>query len=202
MEWSVAAKSAPGETTSGDSYLVKETPSGCLIAVVDALGHGAEAAETAKLAIEALKASEDVSIIQLARKCHDRLIGTRGVVFSLCLLSKQDSTLTWMSIGNVEGTVFHRDTHLTPTQEFLLLRGGVVGDHLPNLSAGIVQVSEGDLLVLTTDGVRTGFHEEINWKATSKHIAEAIMQKNWRGNDDALVLVARYMNSHNGTAAH
>jgi len=54
LEWGVAELVLPGQTESGDRYLVTPTPEGGLVAVVDGLGHGAEAAEAAKGAVRSL----------------------------------------------------------------------------------------------------------------------------------------------------
>ena len=44
IEWGVATLALPGEAQSGDRHLVKPVGSTVLVAVVDGLGHGAEAA--------------------------------------------------------------------------------------------------------------------------------------------------------------
>jgi len=50
IEWGVATLALPGETQSGDRHLVKPVGSTVLVAVVDGLGHGAEAATAAQAA--------------------------------------------------------------------------------------------------------------------------------------------------------
>jgi len=49
IEWAVAELAQPGQSESGDRHLVLPTPDGGLVAVVDGLGHGAEAANAAKV---------------------------------------------------------------------------------------------------------------------------------------------------------
>jgi len=51
LDWGVAQVTLQGQTESGDSYLVSTFPNGMLVAVVDGLGHGGEAAAAAKAAI-------------------------------------------------------------------------------------------------------------------------------------------------------
>jgi len=46
--WGVAERALPGQTVSGDKYLVKPLADGVLLAVVDGLGHGGEATAAAK----------------------------------------------------------------------------------------------------------------------------------------------------------
>ena len=54
IEWGVAARNLPGEVVSGDLYIVQESDMGVLVGVVDALGHGSDAAAAAALAVASL----------------------------------------------------------------------------------------------------------------------------------------------------
>ena len=110
------------------------------MAVVDGLGHGEGAAAAAKLAIATLEKGHGESPIALIQRCHEELRSTRGVVMSLAMFHSNDNTMTWLGVGNVEGFLLHRNAHVVPGQEALLLRAGVVGDHLPRLSASIIEV--------------------------------------------------------------
>jgi negative regulator of sigma-B (phosphoserine phosphatase) len=82
IEWALAELAQPGQSESGDRHLVLSTPAGGLVAVVDGLGHGAEAASAAKVAVRALERGGDRPLVQLFRDCHQSLIGTRGAVIS------------------------------------------------------------------------------------------------------------------------
>lgn len=193
IEWGVAALTLAGETESGDLYLVKPFPYGVLVAVVDGLGHGPEAAFAAKTAEAALEDSAAESVVALLRSCHKKLMKTRGVVMSLAFFSAQDSTLTWLGVGNVEGVLVRADAKAHPARESVLLRGGVVGCELPPLGASVIHVFRGDTLILSTDGIRHGFAEELTLRDSPQQIADRILARHGRGTDDALVLVARYL---------
>ena len=193
IEWGVAALPLAGEAESGDSYLIKLLPHGALLAVVDGLGHGREAAAAAKTAVAALEDSAPESVISLLRRCHERLMKTRGVVMSLAFFNAQDSTLTWVGVGNVEGMLVRADAKAHPARESVLLRGGVVGCELPPLRASVIPVFRGDTLILSTDGIRHGFAEELTLSDSPQQIADRILAHSGKGTDDALVLVARYL---------
>jgi len=190
--WGCAGTTLPGEKLSGDRELVKPFKGGALVAVVDGLGHGEEAAAAAHVAVNTLQSCDGDSLMTLLRLCHERLRTTRGVVMSMALFNQIEDAMTWLGVGNVEGILFHYDAHVVPGQEFLLLRGGVVGDQLPRLHASIVTVGPGDTLIFATDGIRTGFVDQVNLDEHPQRIADRILAQYWRGNDDALVLVARY----------
>lgn len=193
IEWSVSEEARPGQRESGDRYLVKEMSSGVLVAVVDGVGHGEGAAHAAAAAIEELENRHTNSLIPLVRFCHQRLMGTRGAVLSLAFFNTNDGTMTWLGVGNVEGVLLRRKLHGVLDQEVLLLRGGVVGADLPSISASIVPVSFGDTLIFATDGIRNGFAIDLKTNGSTTDIARQIMERHWRKNDDAVVLVARYV---------
>jgi hypothetical protein len=194
IEWGVASLALPGQRESGDSHLVKVLSSQALVAVVDGLGHGQEAAATARLAIKVLEAYAGESLVELVHRCHHELRATRGVVMSLASFDARENTLTWLGVGNVEGLLLHREARVFQGPETLLLRGGVVGDHLPSLAASVIQVSEDDLLIFATDGIRPGFAGHLTLSEPPQVIADRILSKYGDRTDDALALVARYNN--------
>jgi len=192
IDWAMALHILAGEKESGDHCWVKVCASQALVAVVDGVGHGKEAALAARQAIDTLKHVEGESPIALFQRCHERLRSTRGVVMSLASFDGSDNTMTWLGVGNVEGVLLHRQFHVHPGMETLLPRPGVLGDHLPRLSASVLQVAAGDLLIFATDGIRPGFADNANLNDPPQQIADRIMAQYGRGTDDALVVVARY----------
>lgn len=165
-----------------------------MAAVVDGVGHGKEAARAARSAIATLELSVGESPVTLFERCHKQLRSTRGVVMSLASFNANENTLAWLGVGNVEGVLFHRQNHVLPVQESLLQRNGVLGDHLPKLSASLVEVSAGDMLIFATDGICRGFTNNPDLNDSPQQIADRILTQFGCGTDDALVLVARYLN--------
>jgi len=193
IAWAVAGRPLEGEAESGDQYVVRPLPNGVLVAAVDGLGHGPEAAAAARSAVAILKDYAHEPVISLLRRCHERLIRTRGVVMSLASFNALDNTMTWLGVGNVEGLLLRADVAANPPRENVLLRGGVVGYELPALHASILPVTRGDVLILATDGIRSGFVEDVTLSDPPQRIAEHILARRATGMDDALVVVARYL---------
>jgi negative regulator of sigma-B (phosphoserine phosphatase) len=193
LEWGVATRPLAGETESGDRHLVRAFPNGVLVAVVDGLGHGKEAAAAAREAISILEANADQSVLDLVQRCHEGLRKTRGVVMSLASFNAPGGTLAWLGVGNVEGMLLRADPSARPVRETVLLRGGVVGDKLPPLRETVFPVGPRDLLILATDGVRGGFAEEVSVSHPPQRIADSILARHATGADDALVLAACYV---------
>ncbi|MBI4429401.1 MAG: SpoIIE family protein phosphatase [Ignavibacteriales bacterium] len=194
LDWGVASITLPGQTESGDRHVVQYFEKGVLVGAIDGLGHGNEAAVAANIATEILHDFAHESVISLIRRVHEELISTRGVVMTLASIDIVENTMTWLGVGNVEGILLRSDPHISPSQEVVLLRGGVVGYQLPQLYASVVQISQGDTLIFTTDGIKNGFYESLgaNHEAPKK-IADRICSQYGKGTDDALALVARYV---------
>lgn len=94
LEWDVAQRTLTGQKKSGDAYLVKSLADGVLIAVVDGLGHGEEAAAAAKIAVDILEASAPHDLMSLFERSHEALRKSRGVVMSLALVDGRNATAT------------------------------------------------------------------------------------------------------------
>jgi negative regulator of sigma-B (phosphoserine phosphatase) len=192
IEWGVSSRPKPGERVCGDLHVVAPFSGGALIAVVDALGHGDEAAAAAAVADAALRENPDDSVIAVVKRCHAALRGKRGVVMSLARYDMKPATLTWLGIGNVEGVVVQAPPGSTPVKFRLLNRGGVVGSSLPLLRAEVVDLATGGLLTFATDGVDTAFADVMMPDGRpSTEIANDVLRKHAKESDDALVLTAR-----------
>lgn len=193
VEWVVAARALPGQTVSGDLHLVKLFRNGALVAVVDGVGHGDEATAAARAATATLADFPTEPVIWLVKRCHENLALTRGVVMTLASFRALEGTLSWIGVGNVEGALLRADATINPSVERVLLRGGLIGYQLPPLSASVIPVNQGDVLVLASDGVRSDFLAHLTLcKEPLKQMADRIMANFFKGTDDALVLVARF----------
>lgn len=190
VEYATAGVTVPGEKQSGDQYVVTATPQGTLVAVVDALGHGGEAAEAARIAVAALQEHAGESLIALVQRCHEEMKATRGAVMSLAFFHAMNRAITWLSIGNVEGILVRKDPRAP--RETIVMRGGVVGFQLPLLQPLVIPVSPADTLIFATDGIRSGFEQGLCISRPLQQIADDICAQHSKGTDDALVLVARY----------
>jgi negative regulator of sigma-B (phosphoserine phosphatase) len=191
VDYGIAKFVLPGQHESGDHHLIRCSQSGILIAALDGIGHGEEAANVANAAVSILKSGLDEPVISLMRRCHDGLRSTRGVVMSLASIDPEHGMMTWLGVGNVQGVLLRAGSNKGACQEFLLLRAGVVGSQLPALQAAVLPISKDDTLVFATDGVRDGFAEGLSAMESPQRAADKILKKYSRGNDDALVLVAR-----------
>jgi hypothetical protein len=190
VEWAAAKAPARGFRDSGDEFCVRPFENRTMIAVLDGLGHGPDAASVSRQGVRLLEQAQTHDVLKLVRTCHDGLRGSRGLVMSLAMFDEAADTMTWLGVGNVCGTLW---CPRWSRQQTLLLRGGLIGDALPNLQVSVVPVSEGDTLIFTTDGL----DDEIDTRGLQgqsvQAIAEKLLTRRCKSrNDDALALVARY----------
>jgi phosphoserine phosphatase RsbX len=191
LEWGVSTRMLRGQNESGDRHLVRTLPHGVLLAMVDGIGHGREAALAAETAIQTLEAQPGDPLESMLGRCHEKLRGTRGVVMSLAAYHTDDLTLTWAGVGNVEGLLVRAEPGQERDREWLVPRRGVVGGRLPVLRTSTFGVKEGDLLILATDGVDPGFSQELERTERPQALADSILARHGKATDDATVLVAR-----------
>jgi hypothetical protein len=191
VEYGVANYALPGQDESGDHHLVCCNRNGILVAAIDGIGHGEEAAIASKAAATLLRICANEPIISIVEQCHEKLRATRGVVLSLAFIEPQHGMMTWLGVGNVQGVLMRSDAKNGNGQESLLLRAGVVGSQLPALQATVLPIVRGDTLFFATDGVRGDFSVTLSARENPQRAADRILEQYRSGNDDALVLVAR-----------
>jgi serine phosphatase RsbU (regulator of sigma subunit) len=191
LEWGVSAAPLPGQTESGDRFVVEPFYDGALVAVVDALGHGHRAAQIATLAIDILVRYAQDSVSMLIRRCHDTLRDRYGATISLASFDWRLRRMSWLGIGNVAGVLVPHSYEGEAPAKRLLVRGGVVGGDLPDLHPTTIALSSGDTLVIATDGIHEEFADELPAGLAPQALAEHIFSLYAKSTDDALVLVAR-----------
>jgi serine phosphatase RsbU (regulator of sigma subunit) len=190
-EWAVAARPIPGEHVSGDLH-VAVSGERLLVAVIDGLGHGPEAAHAAGRAAEVVESHPDERPETLMRRCHDELRSTRGAAITMASIDGGSGEMTWLGVGNVQAALLQPYAGGPRSREWVPLRGGVVGYLLPSLRPATVRLERDDVLVLATDGVRPVFGDWPRPSEPAYDTAARILAEQGRGTDDALVLVARY----------
>jgi len=182
----------PGQAESGDLCLVKRVGKGTLVAAVDGLGHGQDAASAAHAAVGALDRYSREPLIELVRRCHEALVGLRGVVLGLAYLDPQAATMAWLGVGNIGGMLLRADLGDRPSRITLVPNAGFIGAEQAHPTTRSVPLALGDTVILFSDGIKDGFAESLTLSNTPQEIADFVITRHVKGNDDALVLVARY----------
>jgi hypothetical protein len=178
---------------NGDLGVVAVLPEGLLVAAIDGLGHGGEAARAAREAGEVVRERASEELGPLIERCHDALRNTRGAVIGLAFMSHVRRTMTWLGVGNIEGLVLSAHPSALQPKGYLALGSGVLGHELPSVRIATLDVHPGDVLILATDGVEAAFADSVDISGSAQDISERILAVHWKPVDDALVLAVRYV---------
>ena len=193
VAWGAASRPHPGHHATGDLTIVAPVAAGTLVAAVDGAGHGREAVRAAQRARGVLVEHAGPDLAGVVARCHEALRSTRGAAMSLAFVSIAAGTLTWLSVGNVTGTLVTGDGLGPRRQAWLATPGGVAGHQLPVLRPRQLPLVRGDVLVLATDGVDAAFADALELSGRAEAIAERLMERHWTGRDDAAAVVVRYL---------
>ena len=190
--WRFGAVNVPlgGDGESGDAWAV--APGGRPAAmVVDGLGHGPAAAVAARAAVTVFGRDPAAAPDTLVKRAHEAMRGTRGGVLGTCLIDPERGELTYSAVGNITGRVVTagRSVHL-------LDRPGTLGTHLPppTIRSQHCPWEPGSVLVLASDGIRSGWHLDEHPRLLEHHpavVAAVLHRDHGRPTDDATVLVVR-----------
>jgi len=193
LELGVAERALAGERRSGDRAVLVSYHGGALAAAIDGLGHGGDAADAAAAAAAVMSAHPDDDPAHLIEACHQALSRTRGAVMTLAWFDLEAGRLSWTGVGNVEGRLVHASAGPGAPTEGALTKGGVVGYNLPTIRVTSTALEQGDVMVLATDGIDSGFAEAILTGGNAQAIADRILAQHAKAVDDALVVVVRYL---------
>src|SRR5262249_30323375 len=101
---------------------------------------------------------------------------------------------TWAGIGNVEAVLVRAPSGAPRApSERVLLRSGVVGYQIPAVRSQTVAVAPPDPVVLPPHGLQTRFGDPGERYGSAAALAHDLLQTYGRVPDDALVLVARFL---------
>jgi phosphoserine phosphatase RsbX len=193
IECGVAFRARRGEAGCGDVHVVAARPDGVLVAAVDGLGHGKEAEVAATAATSCLQAHAYDRLEALFARCHETLRSTRGAVMSAATFDRARDSMAWLAVGNVVGVLLRRQADGW-REHTLLQRSGVLGSGvLPAAGVEVLRVAGGDTLVFATDGIERDFDRELVVSRAPQRAAETILARYAKSDDDALVLVVRYV---------
>jgi phosphoserine phosphatase RsbX len=161
-----------------------------LIAAIDGLGHGPDAAAAAQVAAQTIAGYAEEPLEGLMRRCHDAMTHTRGAAITLAAVF-DDGRIDWLAVGNVDAIILRGGRSTTGSVDAVYHFPGVVGSQIPPVHALTSHVVRGDVLTMTTDGIDARYLTTIEPIGPAEVAAQRILLAHARDNDDALVVVAR-----------
>ncbi len=188
ITWGAACRPKQGQSVSGDTYVICELEQNqMLIAVIDGLGGGDEAARAADLAANVVRSHPNYPLGDLIRQSHTVLHNTRGVVMALLRLDGNEHRAEFVGVGNI-GIQVYSSQQIKP-----ISKNGILGYRLPALLQLRYTYNPGDTFVLYSDGISSRFSLDttLNLKLTPQLLADSILQTYGKPIDDATVVVVR-----------
>jgi negative regulator of sigma-B (phosphoserine phosphatase) len=188
LKWSYAHASLPkqGEKACGDTVVVRVEEGVALLAVIDALGHGAAAAVVAEQCRDFLsEAPLDRDVRTLTEGLHEALRGTRGGtrgVAAMCCLVRGDQ-VEGCGVGNVE-------LRASRSRVPVMLTPGVLGVQLTRVRVFQGTLTPGARVVMFSDGISPRIDLSRVEHLPTEPACQALLERYRRPHDDATLLVA------------
>lgn len=191
------ARPKPTERTCGDAWLSYSRPDGVFLAIVDALGHGPEAAHAAQVAITYLQDnlrsdSELLRLDHLLLGMDQTLTSTRGAVAGLAFIEPAARRIHYAGVGNT-------DIHLCRAgRSHLFSRAGFLGGNQTlRVDVQTTTLGPGAVLILHTDGIEPMRETWMTGSDPCTELARKIIEHSARPYDDAAVVVAHWLEDRN-----
>lgn len=179
-----------GKTECGDIGIIKRYENHAFLALVDVLGHGLEARKVALNAKEYLENNYFNSLTEIMLGLHDHLRGTRGAVAAICNMNVLTGELKYVGIGNITLRIIGRKNIR------LVSRDGIVGYRMTKPQEQILKLNIGETFLMYSDGIKEHFESfecEDLLKKNAEEIAEGILHKFSKMNDDSSCIVLKYV---------
>jgi anti-sigma regulatory factor (Ser/Thr protein kinase) len=181
----------PGEPISGDDATFVREDELLLVGLADGLGHGQLARVAARLAVDTLRVQRAASLEHILASAHSELQKTRGAVMATARIHEPSGELESASVGNVAARLCGPQLNRRFSGRSFVL--GSPGNARKPVTEQ-QQVGQRDVLVLFSDGMTSRADLEGDLDLLREHpivIAQQLVERFARDNDDVLVLVAR-----------
>jgi anti-sigma regulatory factor (Ser/Thr protein kinase) len=176
-----------GEHACGDGWEWQRDERGASLLVFDGLGHGMLAEKAADVARDAFRGDPQRAPEEALRIMHDRLQGTRGGAAAIARIDLERGTLRYAGVGNIGGML-----HAGERRRGLPSHNGILGSIVSRVQAFDYAWSEGDTLVMHSDGLKSRWHLDAA-PAAARHdpalLAGLLYRDFQRGRDDVAVAV-------------
>lgn len=178
-----------GEEVSGDGWGVALHAEGATVMVADGLGHGLQAHDASKAALETLEKHPADSASLLLHSAHGALRGTRGAALSIARCNFHKREIVYAGAGNVSGVLVGPGG-----RRQMISHAGIVGHKIHSTRELTYPWAREDLLIMHSDGLETKWDLDAYPGLIQRHaslIAGILYRDFKRGRDDVTVVVMR-----------
>jgi hypothetical protein len=160
-----------------------------VVGVVDGLGHGPSAREASDRAVQTLHENAASEPDRIVIACHEALRGTRGAVMTVARIEDPDVFVA--AVGNVSAHLYGRGrARRVGGTSFVLGSPGAIRKQ----TVEALPIDDRGVLILFSDGLTTRTDLEEDLDLLREHpvvIAQRLVERFGRDNDDAIALVVR-----------
>lgn len=174
-----------GEQVCGDAVAIVRGDGHVLVAVVDGLGHGPQAAAAARALCAFAEGNAGKPLERLVEEATRAISDTRGAAAAFLDIDRDGGVLRFCGIGNIEAQAVSR----APIRPICM--PGIIGRPLRKILAFEYALAPGDLLLLHTDGVSSRFSLSDFAGGAPQEIADAVLERHGKDHDDATCVVIR-----------
>lgn len=186
LNWSVSHRSKHSGQASGDGYLICQSRNSVLFAVSDGSGSGQKASGATEVCLAALGQEREFDLETEFQHCHDALKGSRGVALGIVIVDFARDRFSWAAVGDIDGMLLRSGSDRP--NESMIQCGGVLGISLPRLHEDQRDLRAGDVILLTSDGIRRAYRRHVAANVSSEQMVAEVMDRFAHPNDDSIAL--------------
>lgn len=188
VEVAILEQAKPGKSCSGDAHTVIHTDHYTVCAVVDGLGSGEGALQSAEAAVEAICASHHESVQQIVEACNMALFNKRGAVMTILKVDYAKHEVCYSNVGNIGFVMYFPDgTTIQP----IPARGYLSGKK-ESITSHCFPYQSGSAFLLYSDGIKNPPSKKLLMKMNSPRAAvEDLFPKDGYAIDDVTLLVGK-----------
>lgn len=181
---SIFLRTKQGELFCGDRYLVEHNSNGTLYVVIDAIGHGKEASRVADIALQSIKDTINMKLVNIIEAANSALIDTRGAVIYFVFYLPEKNKAYYYGLSNIRCLLI-----AAPGVVKLTSVPGYFGQKKLTITLNEVEVTSEALLLMFTDvadEIKVETYPLLQ-KMNSRHLVQ-ILSNQWSGQDDICCL--------------
>ncbi|AGP36902.1 phosphoserine phosphatase [Sorangium cellulosum] len=175
---------AAGEEVAGDEVVVVRQSSWALIGLADGLGHGPHAAQAASAFCRYVEDHASMPLEDLLTGAGEQLASTRGAAAALLRIDEGAGELEFSGVGNIAMKA------ITRTAMPIFCSAGILGRRVRRLRSFRFPVAPGDVVLLHSDGISSGFDLGAFRDLEPEEMARRIVEAHKKSFDDATCVVA------------
>ncbi len=154
LDCEILTRAKPGETENGDGASFSEAGDHCQIAVIDGLGHGADAFKATEEIRQIFQANPSLSLTDLMERAHRAMHGGRGAVAGILRLNRREARALYAGVGNIDCRIYGKH----PARPVSM--NGSIGVVFPRCREESYPFGQDDFFVMASDGVSSRWEPE------------------------------------------